>query len=206
MSVIPSQLLTRAVEELSKMPGVGRRTALRLALWMLKQERENVSMLGNAIIRLREEVCYCERCFNISDAALCDICCDPRRDSSQICVVQDIRDVMAIEQTGQYRGLYHVLGGVISPLDGISPADLTIEPLIERVLQPDVHEVIMALNSSIEGDTTTFYLFRRIGKEGLKVTTIARGIPIGDELEYADEVTLGRSIVNRILYEKGIAG
>jgi len=206
MSSIPSQLLNRAVEELSKMPGVGRRTALRLALWMLRQERESVTMLGNAIIRLREEIRYCEQCYNIADAALCDICSDPRRDTGQICVVQDIRDVMAIEQTGQYKGLYHVLGGVISPLDGISPSDLTIEPLVARVLRPEVHEVIMALNSSIEGETTTFYIFRRFANEELTVTTIARGIPIGDELEYADEVTLGRSILNRIPYERGIAG
>ncbi len=202
MTRIPSLLLEQAVEELSRLPGIGRRTALRLALWMLKQEPEATQRLGEALIRLTSDVVYCTRCFNISDEALCSICSDTKRDHTQLCVVQDVRDVMAIEQTGQYRGLYHVLGGIISPLEGVSPDDLHIEELLTRLEDNTVREVIMALNSSVEGDTTTFYLFRRIDKPDLMVSTIARGIAVGDELEYTDEITLGRSIVNRIPYGK----
>ncbi len=206
MNRTPSRLLNQAVDELSKMPGIGHRTALRLALWILKQEEEDVAILGNALIRLREDICYCALCYNISDDLLCGICSDPMRDHAQICVVQDIRDVMAIEQTGQYRGLYHVLGGIISPVEGISPEDLTIEALVSRAASPEVTEVILALNSSVEGDTTSFYINRKIRREMMTVTTIARGVPIGDELEYADEITLGRSILNRFPYENGLKG
>lgn len=199
---IPSMLLEQTVEELSRLPGIGRRTALRLSLWMLKQEPENISRLGETLIRLSSEAVYCSKCFNISDDLVCSICSDPTRDHATLCVVQDVRDVMAIEQTGQYRGLYHVLGGIISPLEGIAPGDLHIEELLERVQDTAVNEVIMALNSSVEGDTTTFYIFRRIDRPGLNITTIARGIAVGDELEYTDEITLGRSILNRIPYGK----
>jgi len=195
-------LLEQAVEELSRLPGIGRRTALRLSLWMLKQEPENIKRLGETLIRLSSEAVYCSQCFNISDDLVCSICADPGRDHSVLCVVQDVRDVMAIEQTGQYRGLYHVLGGIISPLEGIAPGDLHIEELLDRLQNNSVNEVIMALNSSVEGDTTTFYIFRRIDRPGLNITTIARGIAVGDELEYTDEITLGRSILNRIPYGK----
>lgn len=206
MSGIPSRLLEQTVDELSKMPGVGRRTALRLALWILKQDKEDITILGNTLIKLRNEICYCNVCFNISDSAVCSICSDNAREKTQICVVQDIRDVMAIEQTNQYRGLYHVLGGVISPIEGISPADLTIDALLERLHDGNVKEIIMALNPSIEGDTTTFYIYRKIKDRKIAVSTIARGIAVGDELEYADEVTLGRSIVNRVPYESSLKG
>lgn len=204
MTGIPSRLLEQAVDELSKMPGIGRRTALRLALWILKQESDDVTILGNTLIKLRDEICYCTVCFNISDSAVCSICSDNSRECTQICVVQDIRDVMAIEQTNQYRGLYHVLGGVISPIEGVSPADLTIDSLLERLHNGDVSEVIMALNPSIEGDTTTFYIYRKIKDKKITVSTIARGIAVGDELEYADEITLGRSIINRVPYESSL--
>jgi recombination protein RecR len=202
MNRIPSRLLEQAIDELSKLPGIGRRTALRLALWMLKQEKDDIRRLGESLINMSSDMVYCTKCFNISDELLCAICSDHTRDQSQLCVVQDVRDVMAIEQTGQYRGLYHVLGGIISPLEGISPDDLHIRELVERVELEEVKEIIMALNTSVEGDTTTFYLYRRIQKPGLVVSTIARGIAVGDELEYADEITLGRSIVNRVPYEK----
>ncbi len=203
MSRIPSIILEQAVDELSRMPGIGRRTALRLALWILKQDRQSVAILGNSIIRLSEEICYCSMCHNISDEPLCRTCSDYRRDHTQICVVQDVRDVMAIEQTGQYRGLYHVLGGVISPVEGVSPSDLNIDSLIKRITGQDIREVIMAINTSIEGETTAFYIYRKIKDQNITVSAIARGVPIGDELEYADEVTLGRSIVNRVPYETG---
>jgi recombination protein RecR len=206
MHKLPARLLEQAVDELSKMPGIGRRTALRLALWMLRQEKDDIAILGNTLIRLSEEICYCERCHNISDHALCGICSDPTRDSAKICVVQDVRDVMAIEQTGQYHGLYHVLGGVISPIEGISPEQLTIDALERRLDGGGVREVIMAINPSIEGDTTTFYIYRKIRDKEIIVSAIARGIAVGDELEYADEVTLGRSILNRVPYETSLRG
>jgi recombination protein RecR len=206
MHKLPSRLLEQAVDELSKMPGIGRRTALRLALWILRQEKEDIGILGNTLIKLSEEVCYCEQCYNISDQAVCGICSDPTRDGSKICVVQDVRDVMAIEQTGQYHGLYHVLGGVISPIEGITPEVLTIDALVARVEPEDVKEIIMAINPSIEGDTTTFYIYRKIREHNLVISTIARGIAVGDELEYADEVTLGRSILNRVPYENSLKG
>ncbi|MFO7722289.1 MAG: recombination mediator RecR [Bacteroidales bacterium] len=206
MHKLPSRLLEQAVDELSKMPGVGRRTALRLALWILRQEKEDINILGNTLIKLSEEICYCEQCHNISDHSVCGICNDPTRDRSRICVVQDVRDVMAIEQTGQYHGLYHVLGGVISPIEGITPDELTIDGLVERVSEKKVNEIIMAINPSIEGDTTTFYIYRKIKGADLVISTIARGIAVGDELEYADEVTLGRSILNRVPYESSLRG
>ena len=193
----PSQLLERAVAEFAKLPGIGRKTALRLVLWLLRQEDGEVEQFADAVSRLKREVRYCHVCHNISDADTCPICADPRRDASTVCVVENIQDVMAIENTQQYRGLYHVLGGVISPMDGIGPGDLEIDSLVERVAGGSVKEVIFALPSTMEGDTTNFYISRRLASTGVKLSVIARGIAVGDELEYADEVTLGRSILNR---------
>jgi len=193
----PSSLLEKAVQELSTLPGVGRKTALRLSLHLLRRDTEEVDALGNAIIRLKHEVRYCNVCHNISDSELCPICSNPRRDSSLICVVENIQDVMAVENTQQFNGLYHVLGGIISPIDGIGPADLEIESLIKRVEQGGIREVIFALSSTMEGDTTNFYISRRLAHTGVQLSVIARGISVGDELEYTDEVTLGRSILNR---------
>lgn len=203
MEAFSSRLLQAAVEEFSSLPGIGKKTALRLVLHLLKQDKENVSRFSQSLVQLRNKVVYCSNCHNISDKALCDICSSPRRDAGMICVVEDIRDVIAIENTGQYHGLYHVLGGIISPMDGIGPADLTIGLLEERLKNnSEAKEVILALSTTMEGDTTNFYLFKRIKPFGLKVTTIARGIAIGDELEYADELTLGRSIIYRTEYDK----
>ena len=193
----PSSLLEKAVQELSSLPGVGRKTALRLSLHLLRRDTEEVDALGNAIIRLKHEVRYCNVCHNISDSELCPICSNPRRDGSLICVVENIQDVMAVENTQQFNGLYHVLGGIISPIDGIGPADLEIESLIKRVEQGGIREVIFALSSTMEGDTTNFYISRRLAHTGVQLSVIARGISVGDELEYTDEVTLGRSILNR---------
>ncbi len=197
----PSQLLEKAVQEFSKLPGIGRKTALRLVLYQLRQDPEEVQAFVEAIGKMKLEVHYCRRCHNISDSDLCPICADPRRDASTVCVVETIRDVMAVENTQQYHGLYHVLGGVISPMDGIGPADLEIDSLVERVEQGDIREVILALSSTMEGDTTNFYIFRKLAPYDVKLSIIARGIPVGDELEYADEVTLGRSILNRTPFE-----
>ncbi|MBR1712320.1 MAG: recombination protein RecR [Alloprevotella sp.] len=196
----PSRLLERAVGELSKLPGVGRRTALRLALHLLRQERAEAHALAESLHRLVDEVRFCKVCHNISDAETCDICANPLRDASTICVVENVRNVLSIENTGMYRGLYHVLGGVISPMDGVGPSQLEIDSLVERVAAGGVGEVILALNPTMEGDTTNFYISRKLAAAGAEVrlTTLARGISVGDELEYADEVTLGRSIVNRI--------
>lgn len=196
----PSVLLENAVNEFSKLPGIGRKSALRLVLHLLKQAEEDVDLFGNTIIRLKKEIKHCQKCHNISDTDLCDICSNLGRDSSVVCVVENIKDVMSIENTQQYRGLYHVLGGIISPMDGIGPADLEIESLVERVHAGEVKEIILALSPTMEGDTTNFYIFRKIAGLEVKITTIARGISIGDELEYADEVTLGRSIVNRVAF------
>ena len=193
----PSQLLEKAVQEFSKLPGIGRKTALRLVLYQLRQDPEEVQAFVEAIAKMKLEVHYCRRCHNISDSDLCPICADSRRDASTVCVVETIRDVMAVENTQQYHGLYHVLGGVISPMDGIGPADLEIDSLVQRVEQGDIREVILALSSTMEGDTTNFYIYRKLAPYDVKLTIIARGIPVGDELEYADEVTLGRSILNR---------
>ena len=198
----PSQLLEKAVQEFSKLPGVGRKTALRLVLHLLRQDTDEVLQFTETIARMRQEVKHCSVCHNISDSDVCPICSDPRRDTTTICVVENIQDVMAVENTQQYQGLYHVLGGVISPMDGVGPADLEIESLVERVRQGGVKEVILALSSTMEGDTTNFYIFRKLAPyTEVKLTIIARGISVGDELEYTDEVTLGRSILNRTLFE-----
>ena len=198
----PSQLLEKTVQEFSKLPGIGRKTALRLVLHLLRQEEEEVTQLADAISRMRKEVRRCKVCHNISDSELCPICSNPRRDGSTICVVENIQDVMAVENTQQFHGLYHVLGGVISPMDGIGPSDLEIESLVERVSNGEVKEVILALSSTMEGDTTNFYIFRKLAPyHDVKISIIARGISVGDELEYTDEVTLGRSILNRTVFE-----
>lgn len=193
----PSQLLERAVSEFSRLPGIGRKTALRLVLHLLRQQTETVEGFTSAVSRLRKEVRYCRVCHNISDTDICPICANPQRETSIICVVENIQDVMAVERTGQFHGLYHVLGGIISPMDGIGPSDLAIDSLIERVQQGGVEEVIFALASTMEGDTTNFYISRKLQPFGIRLSVIARGISVGDELEYTDEVTLGRSIINR---------
>ena len=196
----PSSLLENAVNEFSRLPGIGRKSALRLALHLLRQPEAEAEKFGNAVIQLRKEIRYCNVCHNISDTDICQICSHPGRDGSTICVVENIRDVMSIENTQQFRGLYHVLGGIISPMDGVGPSDLQIASLVERVQKEEIKEVILALSTTMEGDTTNFYLFRKLAPFDVKVTTIARGIAIGDELEYADEVTLGRSILNRVAF------
>ena len=198
----PSQLLERAVQEFAKLPGIGRKTALRLVLHLLRQDTEDVMRLADAISTMKREVRYCRVCHNISDSDLCPICSNVRRDSSTICVVENVQDVMAVENTQQYVGLYHVLGGVISPMDGIGPSDLEIDSLVERVAQGGVKEVILALSPTMEGDTTNFYIFRKLAPyTDVKLSIIARGISVGNELEYTDEVTLGRSILNRTPFE-----
>lgn len=196
----PSALLEKAVGEFAKLPGIGKKTAMRLVLHLLRQEKSTVEAFGNAIVTLKREVKYCRVCHNISDTDVCQICSNPQRDASVICVVENIRDVMAVEGTQQFRGLYHVLGGVISPMDGVGPSDLQIESLVKRVEDGGVNEVILALSSTMEGDTTNFYIFRKLAKSNVKLSVIARGISIGDELEYTDEVTLGRSIANRTIF------
>mgnify|MGYP000831149739 CR=1 FL=1 len=192
-----SQLLDNAVDELAKLPGVGRKTALRLALHLLRQTPEAVDTFAQAVTHLRHDVKYCQVCHNISDTEVCPICSDPRRDASVICVVENVQDVLAVENTQQFHGLYHVLGGIISPMDGIGPADLEIDSLVQRVAAGGVKEVILALSSTMEGDTTNFYISRKLADYPVKLSVIARGISVGDELEYTDEVTLGRSILNR---------
>lgn len=201
MNPYPSKLLENAVSELSKLPGIGRKSALRLALHLLRKDVSEVEAFGNAVIKMRKETRYCRECHNISDADLCSICASPKRDKSTICVVETTRDVMAIENTGQMSGVYHVLGGIISPMEGIGPEDLAIESLVNRVKEGDVKEILLALPTTIEGDTTNFYLYRKLKDSTLKITTLARGVSIGDELEFTDEVTLGRSILNRTPYE-----
>lgn len=195
----PSRLLEQAVSEISKLPGIGRKTALRLVLHMLRREAKEVHALSKSLTDLVDEVKYCHTCHNISDTEECDICSNVSRDRSTICVVENIQNVMAIENTGQYRGLYHVLGGVISPMDGIGPNDLELESLVERVQQGGVEEIILALNPTMEGDTTNFYIQRKIAGSGVRLSVLARGVSVGDDLEYTDEVTLGRSIINRTL-------
>lgn len=201
MQQYPSQLLERAVEAFSQLPGVGRKTALRLVLHLLRQSTEDVDSFADAVIRVKHDVKYCKVCHNISDNEVCSICSDPRRDGSVVCVVENIQDVMAIENTQQFHGLYHILGGIISPMDGIGPHDLEIESLVERVEEGTVKEIILALASTMEGDTTNFYISRKLKDTGVKLSVIARGISVGDELEYTDEVTLGRSILNRTPFE-----
>jgi recombination protein RecR len=193
----PSQLLEKAVTEFSRLPGIGRKTALRLVLWMLRQDDADIEQFTEAIAAMKHEVKYCHQCHNISDADMCPICADPRRDATTICVVENIQDVMAIENTQQYKGVYHVLGGIISPMDGMGPSDIEIESLVERVAEGDIREVILALSPTMEGDTTNFYISRKLASYPVKLSVIARGISVGDELEYTDEVTLGRSILNR---------
>lgn len=197
-----SRLLEEAVNELTRLPGIGRRSAVRLVLHLLRQDSSRSEALGNAILKLRSNIRYCKRCHNISDDDICSICSDHKRDNTLVCVVEDIRDVMAIENTGQFRGLYHVLGGIISPMDGVGPNDLNIESLIDRIDNEDINEVIMALPATTEGDTTNYYLFKKIKDKITTISTISRGVAIGDELEFADEITLGKSITNRIPYEK----
>lgn len=195
----PSRHLERAVSEMSKLPSVGRKTALRLVLHLLKKEPSEVAALTEALSTLRNEVRYCSCCHNISDTEICEICASPRRDRTLICVVENLQGVMAVEATSQFQGLYHVLGGVISPMDGIGPSDLEIESLVKRVESGEIKEVIFALNPTMEGDTTNFYISRKLrGYEGVKLTTLARGVSVGDDLEYTDEVTLGRSLINRV--------
>lgn len=198
----PSLLLDRAVGEFAKLPGIGRKTALRLVLHLLKQSTEDVEAFADALTTMKHDVKYCSVCHNISDTDICPICSDHRRDSSQICVVENIRDVMAIENTMQYHGLYHVLGGIISPLDGIGPSDIEIASLVERVAAGGVTEVILALSPTLEGDTTNFFISKKLRRYHVNITVIARGISVGNELEYADEVTLGRSILKRTPYEQ----
>lgn len=193
-----SQLLEKAVAELSKLPGIGRKTALRLALHLLRKDESEAKALGESIIEMRQNISYCSRCHNISEEETCPICSDTRRDESIVCVVENVKDVITIESTHQHQGLYHVLGGLISPLDGIGPSDIEIESLVERVHKENIEEVILALSPTIEGDTTNFYIFRKLSGLPVKVTMLARGLSVGNELEYTDELTLGKSIQNRI--------
>lgn len=205
MEQYSSKLLANAVEQFATLPGIGKRTAMRLALYLLKQEKQDINQFSDAFIKLRNEIQYCSECYNISEEPICTICNNPARDENIICVVEDIRDVMAIENTSQYKGKYHVLGGIISPMDGIGPSDLTIEELVNRVSSSKVDEIIMALSTTMEGDTTNFYIFKRLKEFNLNISTIARGVSIGDELEYTDELTLGRSLINRVPYENTLA-
>ncbi len=199
-----SKLLERAVDEVSQLPGIGKRTALRLVLHLLRQPKEQTQMLSEALQTMRSEIKFCKSCHNISDKELCEICANPNRDTSTICIVEDIKDVMAIENTSSFKGVYHVLGGKISPMDGIGPHDLNIESLVNKVKTVEINELIFALSSTMEGDTTNFYIYKQIKDYQILTSTIARGISVGDELEYADEVTLGRSIVNRIPFESSL--
>jgi recombination protein RecR len=197
----PSKLLENAVNEFAKLPGIGKKTALRLVLHLLKKDVDEVQRFSRSLTQLREEVKHCRVCRNISDSDICNICGNPSRNHRMVCVVENIRDVMSIENTQQYRGVYHVLGGIISPMDGIGPADLEIDSLLKRVDKGETDEVIFALSTTMEGDSTNFYIFKKIKDQQVKITTLARGVSIGDEIEYTDEVTLGRSIVNRMLFE-----
>ncbi|MEC4050872.1 recombination mediator RecR [Flavobacterium sp. SUN046] len=199
-----SKLLEKAVNEMSQLPGIGKRTALRLVLHLLKQPSEQTQFLSQALTSMRDEVKFCKKCHNISDFEVCEICANPARNHQLICVVEDIRDVMAIENTNQYKGVYHVLGGKISPIDGVGPSQLNITTLVNKVKEGLVEEIIFALSSTMEGDTTNFYVFKQIKEYGVKTSTIARGIAVGDELEYADEVTLGRSILQRVPFENSL--
>tara|TARA_B100001989_G_scaffold76482_1_gene52671 strand:+ start:4655 stop:5275 length:621 start_codon:yes stop_codon:yes gene_type:complete len=199
-----SKLLENAVQEIAQLPGIGRRTALRLALYLLKQPKDQTLALSKSLNNLREFVMFCESCHNLSDQKLCEICSNLKRNKKILCVVEDIRDVMAIENTGQFQGIYHVLGGIISPMDGIGPKDLKIDSLVEKVKIGEVEEIIFALSATMEADTTNFYIYKLIQPYSVKTSTIARGIPVGDELEYTDEVTLGRSILARIPFESSM--
>lgn len=200
----PSRLLENAVNEFSRLPGIGNKTALRLVLHLLRQDKVSVENFSNAITQLKNNVTYCRECFNLSDTEICPVCSAKNRDHGLICVVENIRDVMSIEATGQYFGVYHVLGGIISPMDGIGPSNLTIKELEQRVAGGQIHEVILALSTTMEGDTTNFYIFRKLKPFTVKISTLARGVAIGDELEYADQITLGKSILNRTPFENTI--
>ncbi len=204
MNTYPSRLVERAVEQLSSLPGIGRKSALRLALHLLGRSEQEVDTFSDAIATMRREIVYCHRCYNISDTELCSICSSTSRDQGLLCVTRHVGDVMAIENTGQYRGLYHVLGGVISPIDGIGPEDLTIAELARRVEQERPREVILALGTTMEGDTTSFFIHRMLEPMGVAITAIARGVAVGDEIEYADEITLGRSILGRMDFEQSV--
>jgi len=199
-----SKLIDQAVDEFASLPGIGRKTAYRFVLYLLKKDEEEVRKFGNTFIRLREQIKYCENCHNISEMQFCGICSSHSRDGSLVCVVEDIRDVIAIENTAQFKGHYHVLGGIISPMDGIGPAELNVESLVNRVKRGDIKEIVMALSANMEGDTTNFYIFKKLKDFDVKISTIARGVAVGSELEYTDEVTLGRSIVNRVPYENSL--
>lgn len=201
-----SKVLQQAVDEFAQLPGVGHKTAFRFVLHLLKKKPEELKKFGNTFLQLQEQVQYCKECFNITHLDTCDICADPSRDRSTICVVEDIRDVVSIENTAQFKGLYHVLGGIISPLDGVGPSDLNIQPLLDRLQSGEVKELIFALSTTMEGDTTNFYLFRQMKPFDVNVSTLARGVSIGGGLEYTDELTLGRSLVNRVPYENTLAG
>lgn len=200
----PSALLENAVNELATLPGVGRKTALRLALYMLRRDPSYTENFARALVELRRDVKYCRVCHNICDEDMCAICANPNRDHSLVCVVENIKEVMAIENTGQFKGVYHVLGGIISPMDGIGPNDLEIDSLVERVANGEIKEVILALSTTMEGDTTNFFIYRKLSPYSIKISVIARGVSIGDEIEYADEVTLGRSILNRTSFNDSI--
>lgn len=197
----PSQLFSKAVSELAGLPGIGQKTALRLALFLLRQDKDKVARFAKTIGDMRNEIKYCRVCHNISDADVCPICSDRHRDASTVCVVENVQDVMAVENTQQYNGLYHVLGGAISPMDGVGPGDIEIDSLVDRVATGGIGEVILALSPTMEGDTTNFYIYRKLAKYDVKLSVIARGVSVGDELEYTDEVTLGRSIVNRVPFD-----
>lgn len=205
MQPLPSRLLDDAVSEMASLPGIGKKSALRLVLHLLKREPEAVKQFASSFVKLKEEIKFCAVCHTLSDTETCNICNDRNRDRSLICVVEDVRDVMAIENTQQFKGLYHVLGGIISPLEGTGPSDLNIESLLNRVQSGEVKEVIMALSATMEGDTTNFYLYRKMKDTPIKLSTLARGVSVGDELEYADEVTLGRSILNRTPFEQSVS-
>jgi recombination protein RecR len=201
----PSKLVENAVNQLSRLPGIGKRSALRLVLHMLKQEKNSVEQFGDSFVQLINRINYCSRCYGISDSELCEVCANPKRDIETICIVEDIRVMMAIESTMQYKGIYHILGGLISPMDGVGPNDIRAEELVEKVKTRAVKEVIFALSTTMEGDTTNYYLFRRLKESGVKISSIARGIAIGDELEYTDEITLATALSSRMPYENSLA-
>lgn len=200
MNQISSKYLEKAVTELAKLPGIGKKTALRLALHLLRQDEREVNALGNSIIEMKSEIKFCKKCHNISDEELCHICNSKKRDGKTICVVSDVNDVIAIENTGEFQGLYHVLGGVISPMDGVGPQDLNLSSLIERIEKEQIEEILLALPTTVEGDTTNFYIYKKVNTSLKNITVLARGVSIGDSIEYIDELTLGRSIVNRMPY------
>lgn len=201
----PSKLIENAVNQLSSLPGIGKKTALRLVLHMLKQDKNNINQFGNSFIDLVENINYCMNCYSVSENEMCEICSDPKRDQKTICVVEDIRVLMAVENTHQFKGIYHVLGGLISPMDGIGPTDIKVEELVQKVKNGNIQEIIFTLSTTMEGDTTNFYLFRRLKDSGVKISSIARGISIGDELEYTDEITLGTAIISRRPYENSLS-